>query len=184
MATWLPLLAQGEERVLHLLARRRRRTIDRLMRRLTHLGDAAITVPIALVLLLGSVPPLGSVGVVVAFTLTVSHLMVQALKRTVTRPRPRFPAGFHSLIEAPDRFSFPSGHAASSLSVALPLAEVLPYPFAGGLVVVAVLVGGSRCYLGVHYPSDVAAGWALAGIAFLAASPVLGWLGLLAAGTP
>jgi undecaprenyl-diphosphatase len=67
-----------------------------------------------------------------------------------------------SLIDAPDRFSFPSGHAAASLCVALGLASVLPAFFAGLALGIGLLVGISRCYLGVHYPGDVLAGWILA----------------------
>ena len=67
--------------------------------------------------------------------------------------------GIASLIEPPDRFSFPSGHASATLSVALPLFLGLPIAV-GGLVLALALVVG-RCYLGVHYPGDVVVGWAL-----------------------
>jgi hypothetical protein len=60
--------------------------------------------------------------------LVVSHLLVQALKRTVARPRPHLGVGLDSLVAAPDRFSFPSGHAAASLSMALAGIALLPPP--------------------------------------------------------
>jgi membrane-associated phospholipid phosphatase len=41
------------------------------------------------------------------------------------------------------------------------------------------LTGLSRCYLGVHYPGDVMAGWGLAWLAWCAAEPLLVRLGLL-----
>jgi undecaprenyl-diphosphatase len=60
-------------------------------------------------------------------------------------------------IEAPSDPSFPSGHAAGSFAVA---AFVLTlHKGAGALVFAfAVLIAISRVALGVHYPSDVAAG--------------------------
>jgi undecaprenyl-diphosphatase len=69
--------------------------------------------------------------------------------------------GVVSLIQAPDRFSFPSGHSAAALAVALALGTFLPLPAALLLIAVGLLVGVSRSYLGVHYPGDVLAGWLL-----------------------
>lgn len=66
--------------------------------------------------------------------------------------------------------SFPSGHAtvtaAACLASALLLAQVRPEPrFTAFAIAVAVclvaLIGASRVYLGVHWPTDVMAGWLL-----------------------
>jgi membrane-associated phospholipid phosphatase len=61
-------------------------------------------------------------------------------------------------------YSFPSGHAMGSATLAVALALLAwhtpwrwPVAAAGALFV--VLVGLSRVYLGVHYPSDILAGW-------------------------
>lgn len=65
--------------------------------------------------------------------------------------------------------SFPSGHASGATCTALALALVLivrrpsaKWPLLGAAAVVAVVVAATRVLLGVHYPSDVVAGTALA----------------------
>lgn len=174
MTAWILRLHAHDERALHALVLRRRPRLDRAMHVVTHLGDAVFTIGVTLVLALGAVPGLRDAGLRAAFALASSHLVVQLLKRTISRARPRMPEGFASLVQPPDRFSFPSGHAASSLSVALALAAVLPGGVAGGVLGLAALVGMSRCYLGVHYPGDVIAGWTLAALGMAAAGPILG----------
>lgn len=174
MTTWIVRLHAHDERALHALVLRRRPPLDRWMHGVTHLGDAASTIGLTLLLVLGVLPALREAGMQAAFALASSHAVVQLLKRTVSRARPRMPEGFAALVQPPDRFSFPSGHAASSLSVALALAAVLPGAAAGALVALAIVVGLSRCYLGVHYPGDVLAGWVLAMLGLAAAGLLLG----------
>jgi len=154
-------IGEADERLLRAVVARRSRTLDRVMRAVTLLGEPVATVLWVSSLLLGIVPVPPPLAVEVAVTVLVSHLAVQGVKRWTVRPRPRLPVGMGSMIEAPDRFSFPSGHAAASLGVALPLALTLPWPAALPLLGLALLVGTSRCYLGVHYPGDVVVGWLL-----------------------
>jgi undecaprenyl-diphosphatase len=156
------LLDQHDARVLAYLVGRRHPWLDRLMRTLTRLGEPSVIVTLALALLLAPVDALRPVSVHAGFAVVVSHALVQLLKRWIRRPRPELGVGVESLIQAPDRFSFPSGHAAAALALALSLAPALPPVAATVVVATGVLVGVSRCYLGVHYPGDVAAGWVLA----------------------
>ena len=174
MTAWIVRLHHHDERVLHALVLRRRPLLDRLMRAVTHLGGAAVTVALTLALVLGAAPGLVIPGRRAAVALVGSHLVVQLLKRSVTRRRPTLPTGVRALMQPPDRFSFPSGHAASSLSVAVALALVLPAPGAAAVVALALGVGLSRCYLGVHYPGDVLVGWLLAVLGMVAAGAVIG----------
>ena len=126
---------------------------------LTHLGSASTTIALALAPFL--LPGWHAVGRHAIYTLVLSHLLVQMIKRTVSRPRPSCAVGDEPLICVPDRFSFPSGHAAAALSIALAYAAVMP-ELAIPVIVLAGVVGATRVALGVHYPGDVAAGQSIA----------------------
>ena len=155
-------LSLHDERVLHALVLRRRPWLDRVMGVVTHLGGATATIALATGLMLGTGEGLGGAGSLAGFALVVSHLLVQLVKRSINRPRPRLPVGFESLVHAPDRFSFPSGHSAASMAVAFGIALTIGGAAFLPILVLAAVVGLSRCYLGVHYPGDVLAGWLLA----------------------
>lgn len=80
------------------------------------------------------------------------------LKNHIKRNRPpdTIP-GFQSIIEAADKFSFPSGHT----SAAFLMAALLYFHFPGTAWVMypwACCVAGSRVMLGVHFPTDTLAG--------------------------
>lgn len=174
MSELLVVLVRYDERILHALVARRTSLVDRVMRTVTHLGDAKVTIPLALVLFFGLVPGYEAAGQTIGFVLVTSHLGVQLVKRRINRPRPRLPVGCSSMIEAPDRFSFPSGHAAASLSIAVPMATQLPGVLGMAALGAAAMVGVSRCYLGVHYPGDVIVGWLLVAASLWMAGPILG----------
>jgi undecaprenyl-diphosphatase len=101
----------------------------------------------------------------------------EGLKAVVVRPRPHL---WPCLI-SPSGYAFPSGHAmagatfypllARDVSLRWPQARALAWTLA---ILVALFIGFGRLYLGVHWPSDVLAGWALG-----AGQTALG-LGLLA----
>jgi membrane-associated phospholipid phosphatase len=84
------------------------------------------------------------------------------LKLAVRRPRPDLGKELPPLGGAPSSLSFPSAHAVSSFAVAVAMFRVDPATAAALLVAAAISIG--RPYLGMHYPSDVAAG-AFIGIA-------------------
>ena len=164
MASWNVRLGGVDQRLFLALLSRRRPSMDRLMRAVTVLAEPPVIVAIALVLASGAIPGLTSVGMPALVILIVSHTLVQVVKRLATRPRPHLPVGVRSIIQPPDRFSFPSGHATAALAVALPLAGALSPGIATLAICLALTVGVSRCYLGIHYPGDVVSGWGLATI--------------------
>lgn len=94
-------------------------------------------------------------------TLALSHIAVQLVKRTVIRPRPSRREAWSALVSEPDRFSFPSGHSAAAMAVAFAYALAFP-ALAPALITIAMLVGASRVFLGVHYPGDVLIGQLIA----------------------
>src|SRR5579871_2627590 len=135
---------------------------------LTHLGGASCTIAAA-VLPLRVGGALGSAARHALVVLLVSHLVVQLVKRTVGRPRPSRRLACTALVQEPDAFSFPSGHAAAAMAVAIVYAAAFP-SFGAILIPAALLVGASRVFLGVHYPSDVLMGQL---IAVLTALPIV-----------
>lgn len=129
---------------------------------ITNLGGTGVT------LLAAGLPLLACCGLhevakLALSTLVLSHVVVQIVKRTVVRGRPAKVERCVSLVREPDSFSFPSGHAAASMSVALVYGVAFPV-WAVPLLLLALLVGFSRVRLGVHYPSDVLVGQLIAGI--------------------
>lgn len=89
-----------------------------------------------------------------AVTVGAAYLLSTSIKMAIGRVRPAVEDLPH-LMATPTGLSFPSSHSTSSFAAARAYGALLP---AGPLYGAAVAMATSRLYLGVHYPSDVAAG--------------------------
>jgi len=159
----------ADEALLLSIQRFRRPWRTAIARALTALGEAH-SWTVAGLACLATRTSLGShLGLRLAAAASLATFASQALKRSLTRARPDTSIfGFEALARNPDRFSFPSGHAAAAFAVAV---AFLGEPFALGplALLLAVGIGLSRVYLGAHYPLDVGAGALLGVLGGLAA---------------
>ena len=85
------------------------------------------------------------------------YVCSSSVKWAIGRQRPAV-EDLPQLMRTPTGLSFPSSHATSSFAAARAYGRLMPR---GPLLVAASAMALSRVYLGVHYPSDVAAGAAL-----------------------
>jgi membrane protein DedA with SNARE-associated domain/membrane-associated phospholipid phosphatase len=137
---------------------------------LTAFGSAAVVWPLALIAAaaLAARRRWAELGVLLA-GMAIVILGVHELKSAVDRPRPE------GALTGYTGSSFPSGHTAYStfyVWLAVTIVMRLRVGMARGALLIAAgvaltaLVGLTRVYLGVHYMSDVNAGWALGAAAF------------------
>ena len=90
-------------------------------------------------------------------TIAVGRLIVEGGKDLVHRPRPPLA----DRLEHVTSWSFPSSHSAGTMMTGVAIALVARSGWAGLLVALlaAATIGWTRAALGVHWPSDVLAGW-------------------------
>jgi len=162
-------LARSDPAHLRFFTDHRPDALVHISRIVTELGTAAIVAGIAIgagfLLWRRGLPIVAAAAP--AFALGVTAFLGELTKRLVDRGRP--PVSLRLLVEGEP--SFPSGHAADSAAVYLTLGLVLAVfvfrrplsrvAVVAGAGMVAGAVGISRLVLGVHWPSDVLAGWAL-----------------------
>ncbi len=145
-----------------------------LITTVTHLGGGAVLVPLGVLLVIAFwIKGYRIEALVIVITLLVGDLLNEWLKNLFARPRPM---GW-GLIEPPDSYSFPSGHAmvaaafygvlAHFLRSRLARSSLAPY-IKPATILLITLIAASRVYLGVHYLSDVLGGLCMAAVWYFA----------------
>ena len=139
---------------------------------ITHSGDRYVVILLGIILLLKK-SLREKYGVKFAIAALSSTALYQIMKYIFQRPRPDLAL---RLIEQ-GGYSFPSGHSMNCLvSYGILIYLLLRYCenrrlaklLSFGLGLLTILIGFSRVYVGVHYPTDIIGGWSL-GIAVLVA---------------
>lgn len=138
--------------------------LDRLFLLASKVGYEWGVVPADILLVLGlALAGRRREGLFAGVALAGSGLLNIAAKQAFARDRPTL----WESIAPEHNFSFPSGHAMGSMTLAMVLVLLCwhtrwRWPVLAAMLVFVPLVGLSRIYLGVHYPSDILAGWAAA----------------------
>lgn len=104
-------------------------------------------------------------GVYCAFSLILCFILVNLfLKNAVARTRPYDAIEqIRCLIGPQSDYSFPSGHTAIAFAASVPVFIILNKVIGSVMIVFSILMGLSRIYICVHYPTDVICG-AIAGL--------------------
>ena len=137
---------------------------------ITNLGGAYVTLSVtagaSLWLFLRRSP---APALLLAASVLLERFLMDGLKEWIGRPRPNFGVDW-----LPQSMAYPSGHSANSMTAFLATALIVSPPahrgpLAAGAIILSIVVGLSRIYLGVHWPTDVIGGWAIGLIAVSAA---------------
>ena len=155
--------------------------LDQIMKIITFLGDDGIFwIALSIALLIPK--KTRKFGIYILGGLAVATVINNlGLKELFARPRPfnfenwpeTYKYVYPGLVEKPHSLSFPSGHTSTSLGAALPFLMKANKKASIPVFILAILIGLSRIYLHVHYPTDVFAGMIVGIVAGLIAVVLL-----------
>ncbi|MFA9558341.1 phosphatase PAP2 family protein [Evansella sp. AB-rgal1] len=130
------------------------RVLDYLLPKITHLGGATATIGSLVIIITLFGTEIRSRAILALVSLAISHIFVHFIKKAYCRQRPYMRLTNVHLGSNPLKdYSFPSGHTTAAFSIAIMFA-LFSSLLAFILLPIAFLVGLSRMYLGLHYPTD------------------------------
>jgi undecaprenyl-diphosphatase len=151
------LFLNGDKAIFNLVNGYRCFIFDKTMPSFTLYGSVGFSV-IACILLLIFFNNEYNIGIKASLALIGSNLLVQIIKKMANRRRPYMEnPNCHTLGHLFKDYSFPSGHTCAAVALSVILSFGFPY-FTQLWVVLALLTGILRIYLGQHYPTDVFVG--------------------------
>ena len=133
---------------------------------LTELGSAVGVIAITVIIVIVSIikKHFFDFGLPVALVAIISRIVIITLKGILDRPRPDF-----KVLEASES-SFPSGHSQNNMALYLAIlfaallitnAPKIRITLKIVCIALPLIIGITRIYFGVHYISDVIAGWSM-----------------------